>query len=260
MNFSNQVKAYSRSTVLLAKGARVPSTQGTNSFNNLTAVGSGFCIHQDGWVITSNHVVNHPRNPFKDNEVIFAFQKTSETEGKFALATGISYAFPEIDICLIKFDHSFNPVPLNNHVPSQGEEIGVFGYPASNIIIEPNGQINGSQIRPRVAKTVIGSREVHGLLNFDGGAISIVNKRFIEAQFTFIKGNSGGPVFSAKTGKVVGVVTGSVHLPQDIMHVQNMLGATQNLIPAVPFATYALAIGIDEILKLIPKRLYSLHW
>ena len=90
-------------------------------------------------------------------------------------------------------------IPISKEFSTIGTEIGILGYPISQLQFE-NGDFN----KPKWGNI---------LLRTDQG---VVNCRFQTAQDTYMyqftlsfnPGNSGGPIFNAKTGKLISIVKG----------------------------------------------------
>jgi hypothetical protein len=86
-----------------------------------------------------------------------------------------------------------------------GAEIGVAGYPLPEFIVT-NGQLSYNGLIFRVAKNVITAAYVVNLPTNTG--FNLANVQVIEVNFMFVPGNSGGPIFAADTGRVLGYVEG----------------------------------------------------
>jgi hypothetical protein len=176
-------------------------------FVNLRSSGTGFFVSDDGWLLTCNHVISGFR-PGQDK--IVAVFKVNDTNVTFAEATAIAHSFPEIDMCAIQFEtfpDGAGFIEVSETAPEAGDNLGIFGYPDTWFMYDEQGQIQTGFIKPRVANCVVARIEP---MNFLG----IRQRRLIETQFSFVKGNSGGPAFSAESGEVVGIVMGNQHFHQ----------------------------------------------
>ncbi|MCM2279216.1 MAG: serine protease [Oligoflexia bacterium] len=200
--------------------------------------------------MTSNHVIDQVLGP---NDIFFGFQKNGRAQARFWFTTTVLHRFLGIDVATLKFDSCFSSLPLSPKGASQGDEIGVYGFPAASIQIDGNGSVQRDTAWPKVAKTVVGCA---GVMTKTLGSVVLQDKELLEAQFMFVGGNSGGPIFCAKTGKVLGIVTGVQNLPQGAFQVN-----TQNLgnQVAIPLATYAVGISIKEVTQLLERAHYT-HW
>jgi hypothetical protein len=141
--------------------------------NNLAwSKGTGFAVNDDGLILTACHVINTngPKQVLVDGQWISANVKKCSTD---------------IDIGLIKIDHTTQPLNIvDNENITIGLSVGFFGYPLSNDVTTKNlgrGTIS--------AITYNGSLRIYNINGF-------VNH-----------GDSGGPLFLADNGKVIGVIT-----------------------------------------------------
>jgi S1-C subfamily serine protease len=253
-NFESLTKQLSGATVLVGLCDTTQAAGGLPCSKFQTS-GSGFFVNADGLMLTARHVVPLPLPP---NKAVFIVQKKSDGSGWWAVSRNIFSEFPELDTLAIKFDlqgRKTQWLPLSLTPALQGEEIGVFGYPADDFELRPNGQFNGDRITSRVAKTIASSVERRSIL-FKPNVL-LNNKEMIEAQFVFVKGNSGGPVVSVRTGKVIGIVTGQSNVAQDF---QLIPINAQSSVGAIPFATYSYAISIHELMSKLSPTLYSSNW
>src|SRR6202044_1813195 len=82
----------------------------------------------------------------------------------------------------------------------EGEDIGVVGYPLAELRAV-NGNLALDSVLYRAGRGCVTGRYVTN----DGQLLAVP---CIEVNFLFVPGNSGGPVFSATTGRVLGFVRG----------------------------------------------------
>jgi len=204
-----------------------------NAKQPFTIVGSGFCIDPSGIIITCRHVIDAfmersiaqqmtdaapsnrpdgliPANPgntlipyalFYDiersREQIFvalarAQNISARTDKDLAAIqltphTGFSQGYPYLEI-----------EALENI--SEGDEIGVCGFPLGNYLADQLGTITSSFTKGILSSIIPGPSVTTELL--DGFQLNV----------TATNGNSGGPVFPINSGKVFGVLTeGVVH-------------------------------------------------
>lgn len=135
--------------------------------------GSGFFVSADGLVVTARHVVGD------EKELII---RTAAGEEKSARVLSRD---EKTDIAILKIEgakYPFLDLGYYNNV-AVGEEVGVSGFSAGFLT-------------PLVHRGVISGRGT----DEKGGKIFTVNV-FVN------KGNSGGPVFSGLTGRVLGVMS-----------------------------------------------------
>lgn len=161
------------------------------------STGTGFLITEDGYAITCAHVVENADEIYAT--IINGDGYTSgEHDGFEVYDAGdgkVVYCNKELDIAILKMEHSnvqFLPIEQRNILPELGEEVVVFGYPLGyempqSIFFGPNisfyrGYVSSNQVK-------------------NGNSITFLD---IDVK----SGNSGSPVISAKTGKVIGIMSG----------------------------------------------------
>lgn len=140
-------------------------------------VGTGFFISPDGHVATAKHVID----AIGDKEI---FIKTSDNKEYRA---GLIKADEKSDIAILKIGaQSPAYVQLGYYDNLEvGEEIGFIGFSLN---------------------TGIASQLIHqGLVSAKG--VDANGSKIFTINAFVNKGNSGGPVFSAKTGRVLGIVS-----------------------------------------------------
>jgi len=76
--------------------------------------------------------------------------------------------------------------------------------PKFNVV---NGVLFWDGLIFRVAKNVLTARYTMGNMNTNTGA-TMTDVPLLEVNFLFMPGNSGGPIFAAETGRVLGFVHG----------------------------------------------------
>ena len=121
------------------------------------------------------------------------------------------FTYPDVDLAIIYLDNEFYQVGdkiiadkndfirISKDFLPIGSEVGVLGYPVCKLEFQEND----------INKPVIGNV----LLRTDQG---VVNCRYQTSQTNYLyeftlafnPGNSGGPVFDAKTGKLISIVRG----------------------------------------------------
>lgn len=204
-----------------------------------TIIGSGFCIHKDGVIVTCEHVFKtftHPESYQRCLEAI--------NEGKDSIISDLKGIVPHA----IFFSHSqgheifMNPVPIMNAVAktdfdlaafklqkhssySQGYptleiaeygelyetmEVGTCGYPLGNFLQEQVGTVTSSFTKGMISSIIPAPN------------IAREQVRRFQLDLTATNGNSGGPVYSLATGKVFGVLQGGVVHPDTKQSVQGL--------------------------------------
>jgi serine protease Do len=138
------------------------------------AVGSGFVISADGYVVTNNHVVKDA------DSVKVRFQKGGEFKAK-VIGTD-----PKTDLALLKIesDKSFDYVPLTSNEAKVGDWVMAVGNPFG-----------------------LGGTVTAGIVSARGRDIgSGPYDDYLQIDASINKGNSGGPAFNLE-GEVIGVNT-----------------------------------------------------
>jgi serine protease Do len=138
------------------------------------ALGSGFFISSDGYIVTNNHVVEHSR----------IVQVTTD-DGR-TLDAKVIGTDPKTDLALLKVteDGSYPSVPLAKVTPRVGDWVVAIGNPFGL-----GGTVTAGIISAR-------GRDI-GESQYDD---------FLQVDAPINKGNSGGPTFNL-SGEVVGVNT-----------------------------------------------------
>jgi hypothetical protein len=161
------------------------------------------------------------------------------------------HLFQDCDLALLLADGNQNRayLPLEYNDIQAGYEIGVAGFPLPSLLAV-NGNLRYDGLIFRVAKDVVTATYRTNITTNTG--ITLTDIPAIEVNFLFVPGNSGGPLFAAATGRVVGFVQGyrSQKIEEKV--------ETVTLIPALPqglpntyiytqSALYSLGIGISRV-------------
>ena len=139
-----------------------------------SALGSGFVISEDGYIVTNNHVIESA------DEIIIEFYEGGELEAK-VIGTD-----PKTDIALLKVEADA-PLPFVSFGDSDTARVGDWVMAMGN----PLGQ---------------GFSVSAGIVSARNRALSGTYDDFIQTDAAINRGNSGGPLFDMD-GKVVGVNT-----------------------------------------------------
>lgn len=159
--------------------------------------GTGFVISEDGYALTCAHVVEDAKKiyatvingdgyPIGDRE---GFEVYDAGDGE------VVYVNKDLDIALLKMHHygcGFLPIEQRRILPELGEEVVVFGYPLGYEV--PQSNFFGPNIS--FYKGYVSSNQVN-----NGNSVTFLD-------INVKSGNSGSPVISAKTGKVIGIISG----------------------------------------------------
>lgn len=139
-----------------------------------SALGSGFVISEDGYIVTNNHVID------KADEIEIEFFSGEKLEAKL-IGTD-----PKTDIALLKVE-SDKPLPFVSFGDSDAARVGDWVVAVGN----PLGQ---------------GFSVSAGIVSQRGRALSGTYDDFIQTDAAINRGNSGGPLFNVG-GDVIGVNT-----------------------------------------------------
>ena len=199
-----------------------------------TIVGSGFCVHPRGVVVTCAHVIE----AFMEKNIKEQLASIPEPERTKSAQVipdipdvrtliphalfyvpqperqKIAVACARVDTCVAKTNMDLGVVRLQPHggFPSgyptvdieefeslhEGLEVGTCGFPLGNLLFERLGTVTSSFSRGIVSSIIpaagIGRRDVTGF----------------QLDVRATHGNSGGPVISWSNGRVFGVLQGGV--------------------------------------------------
>ena len=147
---------------------------GNGAPRNSSALGSGFVISSDGYVITNNHVIEDA------DEIRIEFRDGMELEAK---VVGVD---KNVDIALLKVEHK-DALPYVQFGDSDISKVGDWVMAVGN----PLGQ---------------GFSVSVGIISARNRELSGAYDDYIQTDAAINRGNSGGPLFNMD-GKVIGVNT-----------------------------------------------------
>ncbi len=147
---------------------------GERSPRRSQALGSGFVVSEDGYIVTNNHVIQGA------DEVLIEFFEGFELEAK------IVGTDPNTDLALLKVE-SDEPLKYVNWGDSEDSRVGDWVMAMGN----PLGQ---------------GFSVSAGIVSARGRALSGSYDDYIQTDAAINRGNSGGPLFNL-SGDVIGVNT-----------------------------------------------------
>lgn len=160
--------------------------------------GTGFKI-SDEYALTCAHVVKGAREVIA-NVICGDGYPRDRLEGFEVYDVGfgeVVYSNKELDIAIIKTEYcgdGFLSIETRNILPELGEEVIVFGYPLGYAMPQTN------KFGPSISfyRGYVSSNQVD-----NGNSVT-----FLDVDIK--PGNSGSPVISAKTGKVIGIISGAL--------------------------------------------------
>lgn len=146
------------------------------------ASGTGFCIGSHGgtaYILTNKHVIASDIRP----RIVLQSDPDSELYGRIDRLSTLDAAVIAVE------NASCVPLTLSTNVPTVGTPIGIAGFPAFQVAIARDAS----------------SAEA----SFHAGSVSALpaTGAYIEYDAQTDRGNSGSPLFDAKTGVVVGLVS-----------------------------------------------------
>ncbi|HEY6765449.1 MAG TPA: serine protease [Candidatus Sulfotelmatobacter sp.] len=174
-------------------------------------IGSGFFVAPTVF-LTCNHVMNGATTPHQTGDKYQLVRNTGTAVTAIAIPTveigQQLHLFPDYDAAIIQTPAN-NPQPYASVDYSrtvEGLEIGVAGYPLSQITTGSNGEPQFQGVVYRVAKGVVTSTIQQRLNPAPNPQTTVLST--VEVNFLFVPGNSGGPIVDAETGRVLASVHG----------------------------------------------------
>ena len=214
-------------------------------------LGTGFFVRADIF-ITCHHVISPALDPHRPGD---SYRLIANLTGSSATVHTLSNVevgnnltmFPNLDLAVLQFnvgaDQPFAAITYDD--VQIGDDVGVVGYPLAVLNCDTSGNLLLEGLIYRAAKGTVTGRFA-GTLNAQAPDLPV-----LEVNFMFVSGNSGGPVFEAETGRVVGMVQGIrwAKIAEQVAqistpNVQLPLGLTPNYVECI-HAIYSLGIKLD---------------
>lgn len=160
--------------------------------------GTGFVISENGYALTCAHVVEGTNEVYA-NVIANDGYPRERFEGFEVYDVGygeVLYMNNDLDIALLRTEYcgsGFLALDDRPLLPELGEEVIVYGYPLGHELPQTN------RFGPNISvyKGCVASNQVS-----NGNSITFLD---IDVK----SGNSGSPVISMKTGKVIGIISGA---------------------------------------------------
>jgi hypothetical protein len=214
-------------------------------------LGTGFFVARDIF-ITCDHVMNDPANPHQAGDSYLLAANLTGNSGRVYQIQNPQIGqeinlFPNLDLAVLRVPNTAQDqpyAPLEYGDVHEGQGIGVVGYPLPALQVV-NGNLAFNSLIYRAA-----SGSVNARYNTNDGALQ--NVPYIEVNFLFVMGNSGGPVFSEKSGRVLGFVRGyrATKIRETIatttMIQQMPLGLSNQYVESLS-AVYSVAVKLDFV-------------
>ena len=181
-------------------------------------LGTGFVVSLEGYIITANHVVEagfktleSVKSEVKKLSIGFAYPNTQKMRGNFTLMDFDLIETDKIhDIALLKLKSKeippmfgnvpplkLTPVILNPARPEDGVTIGISGYPLNQSVLVTNGGFMATSWAFDLQELKSpGTPEFYQKLDIADSYLADINVN---------PGNSGGPVYLASDGSVIGI-------------------------------------------------------
>lgn len=182
-----------------------------NGLFDVTSLGSGFFVSSEVFA-TCWHVIDPPASPHQPGD---AYRLVNNLDGTHGIIHEVNggvgndiHLYPESDFAVLisrsKKDQAYLPISYAD-IPA-GLEIGVAGYPLAQLSTDANGNLTLGGVVYRVAKGVATAFYRTDVDTGDGHPQR--DRMILEVNFLFVPGNSGGPIFDARTGRVLAYVKG----------------------------------------------------
>mgnify|MGYP001588616063 CR=1 FL=1 len=221
-SFSECVRGSKKSVYMIVRG-KATLIDGKAGINWVT-LGTGF-LAAPNKLVTAAHVINMPETDKNtsvhvDGDKYYLIRHDDDNNFHIhwfdPLLNDSIFVYPEIDMAVINLSNGFYQegdkifadrndfFRISKDFLPIGSEVGVLGYPLCKLEFKDKD----------FGKPLIGNV----LLRVDAGVINCryqtPQKAFVyEFTMAFNPGNSGGPIFDVKTGRVVSIVSGYMSIP-----------------------------------------------
>lgn len=193
-NLSNSIEQIKPSVVALGVYSPLASPR-------IKLIGSGFVVAPGNQVVTNYHVIARPLSSQR-NESYVVLSGSAENVNVHQIIS--SKKQPEHDLAVLKIDAKLPAVVLgDNKLIAEGSEIAFTGFPITAVLGLYPATHRGivSAITP-IAIPADNSAQLQA------SALRQLRQPFMVYQLdaTAYPGNSGSPLFDAKTAKVIGII------------------------------------------------------
>ncbi len=186
-----QVKPSVVGIVLVQKDPRMPAL----------LVGTGFAVANGKYIITNHHVIRD-RGEGGGGQVLFALTQNGPITERRALS--IKAIAPSVDLALLSIDGLPLPAMKIRSEPDlapEGTDIAITGFPIGAVI----------GFHPTTSRGIISALTPNRSPEFssfslDPAAIRATRYQTYQLDLLAYPGNSGGPLYDAGSGELIGVV------------------------------------------------------
>ena len=267
-SFSKCVKVLKKSVYLIARGRKASNNK---EIINWSTLGSGF-VGAPNRFITAVHVINSPKKgdiaQHQDGDKYYLLRHDDVNKWHLHIfepkINKDIFIYPNVDLSIIYLSDSFYQlndkifVDKNDFIRIYrdflpiGSEIGVLGYPLCKLEFKDH-DIN----KPKIGNVLL--RTDKGVVNCRYKT-SKVNSLY-EFTLSFNPGNSGGPIFDIKTGKVISIATGyksflinqkEVEIPENVMK-NFQIYKNKSYIETI-HAIYSIGIATPSFIEILNKH------
>jgi len=267
-SFSKCVKVLKKSVYLIVRGRK---TSNNKELINWFTLGSGF-VGAPNRFITAAHVINSLKKgditQHQDGDKYYLLRHDDANKWHLHVFEPNTnkdiFIYPDVDLSIIYLSDSFYQlndkifVDKNDFIRIYrdflpiGSEIGVLGYPLCKLEFEDQ-DIN----KPKIGNVLL--RTDKGVVNCRYNTSKI--KTLYEFTLSFNPGNSGGPIFDIKTGKLISIATGyksflinqkEVEIPEKVRE-NFQIYKNKSYIETI-HATYSIGIATPSFTEILDKH------
>ncbi len=194
----------------------------------LQVVGTAFAISSNGHFITADHVVNPDHsNPAgqarlpNDKIILAQIQGDGMTANIINGPCQVASMSQQQDYAILNMQLPLGRVQyyleLDFGQRFEGEEVAICGYPLATTQMHPESKSITINLNIRVAAGIISTQRIEN------------NSKLLEVDFPILPGNSGGPLFSVRSGKVLGLATATFSALNNVGHTIGHVGIIRDI-------------------------------
>jgi serine protease Do len=186
-----QVKPSVVAIIMVQKDPRAPAQ----------LVGTGFAVADGKHIITNHHVIRD-RGEAGGGQVLFALTQNGPITERRAL--NIKAIAPSVDLALLKLDGlALPPMRIRGEadLAPEGTDIAMTGFPLGAVI-----GFHPSTSRGIISALTPNRSPEYSSFSLDPAAIRAIRYQTYQLDLVAYPGNSGGPLYDASSGDLIGVV------------------------------------------------------